>query len=69
MTLSVCDGFDACDALPWQLIASSVKIQQCSQISELGASPYVPKISKNSEISRDKTHNNFFLFYGVSALF
>ena len=39
MRLSVCDGFDACDALPWQLVAREVKIQQYSQLSELGVSP------------------------------
>ena len=35
MTLSVCDGFDACHALPQQQLLGRLKIEQYSQIIEL----------------------------------
>ena len=35
MTLSICDGFDACDVLPWQQLLGRLKIEQYSQIIEL----------------------------------
>ena len=36
MTLSVCDGFDVCHVLPWQRLLGRLKIEQYSQIVELG---------------------------------
>ena len=36
MTLSVCDCFDACHVLPWQRLLGRLKIEQYSQIVELG---------------------------------